>query len=300
MSKIIHYSLILLSLSLSDTKEIYLPSRPNRDGELPIIQLQQQQQQQQSEQQQHHPPSMLCQNIKPQHSVDIKQISGKWYGNEIIMHTQDLPGVYQYDSCVIVHINDVTEQMHDYNHHNYRVPAPTIMDSVSVTQPVDEYEPLHASVRYLRLIWNEKDLNIEYIFNYTMNRPGLWHNMGEQRGSMVALNQYTQFSGRIQVVNSINDHLVLTFCGSDMHHSIYTIVLSRNPDGLNSVVCSRKLIQTIRSIRNLLTRRGLYTESIRKVCETTSSSGHRKMITLLKLSSVGVLMRIFSMLQKCY
>uniref|UniRef100_A0A1A9VEA4 Lipocalin/cytosolic fatty-acid binding domain-containing protein n=1 Tax=Glossina austeni TaxID=7395 RepID=A0A1A9VEA4_GLOAU len=265
MFKIIHCSLMLLSLSLffimSDSKEMYLPSRLNREGELTVLQ-------QQSEQQQHHPPSMLCQNIKPQHSVDIKQISGKWYGNEIIIHTQDLPGVYQYHSCVIVYINDITEQS------------------------VDEYEPLHASVRYLRLIWSEKDLNIEYNFNYTMNRPGLWHNMGEQRGSMVALNQYTQFNGRVQVVNSINDHLVLTFCGSDMHHSIYTIVLSRNPEGLNSV--------TIRSIRNLLTRRGLYTESIRKVCESISSSGHRIIIPFLTLSTFGLLMRIYWMLRKFY
>ncbi|KAL9908677.1 uncharacterized protein ACN427_004224 isoform 1-T1 [Glossina fuscipes fuscipes] len=284
MFKIIYCSFILLSLSLSDSKEMYLPSRLNREGELTVLQ-------QQSEQQQHHPPSMLCQNIKPQHSVDIKQISGKWYGNEIIIHTQDLPGVYQYHSCVIVYINDITEQMHDYNYHNYR--APTTMDSASaVTQSVDEYEPLHASVRYLRLIWSEKDLNIEYNFNYTMNRPGLWHNMGEQRGSMVALNQYTQFNGRVQVVNSINDHLVLTFCGSDMHHSIYTIVLSRNPEGLNSV--------TIRSIRNLLTRRGLYTESIRKVCESISSSGHRIMIPFLTLSTFGLLKRIYWMLPKFY
>ncbi|KAI9586815.1 hypothetical protein GQX74_002662 [Glossina fuscipes] len=247
MFKIIYFSFILLSLSLSDSKEMYLPSRLNREGELTVLQ-------QQSEQQQHHPPSMLCQNIKPQHSVDIKQ-------------------------------------MHDYNYHNYR--APTTMDSASaVTQSVDEYEPLHASVRYLRLIWSEKDLNIEYNFNYTMNRPGLWHNMGEQRGSMVALNQYTQFNGRVQVVNSINDHLVLTFCGSDMHHSIYTIVLSRNPEGLNSV--------TIRSIRNLLTRRGLYTESIRKVCESISSSGHRIMIPFLTLSTFGLLKRIYWMLPKFY
>lgn len=58
---------MLLSLSLSDSKEMYLPSHLNREGELTVLQ-------QQSEQQQHHPPSMLCQNIKPQHSVDIKQV----------------------------------------------------------------------------------------------------------------------------------------------------------------------------------------------------------------------------------
>ena len=94
----------------------------------------------------------------------------------------------------------------------------------------------HLNTRYLRLIWSEKDDNIEYNFNYTMNHPGLWTNIGEQRGSMVALNKYSQFTGTVQVVKAVSDHLVLTFCSSDMHHSIYTVVLSREPQGLSQDV----------------------------------------------------------------
>lgn len=94
----------------------------------------------------------------------------------------------------------------------------------------------HLNTRYLRLVWSEKDDNIEYNFNYTMNHPGLWTNVGEQRGSMVALNKYSQFTGTVQVVKAVSDHLVLTFCSSDVHHSIYTIVLSREPQGLSQDV----------------------------------------------------------------
>lgn len=36
---------------------------------------------------------------------------GLWYGSEIIVHTQDFPGVYEYDSCVIIHLADVTDQV---------------------------------------------------------------------------------------------------------------------------------------------------------------------------------------------
>jgi len=36
---------------------------------------------------------------------------GLWYGSEIIVHTQDFPGTYEYDSCVIIHLADVTEQV---------------------------------------------------------------------------------------------------------------------------------------------------------------------------------------------
>lgn len=39
------------------------------------------------------------------------QIMGLWYGSEIIMHSQDFPGVYEYDSCVIIHLTDVTDQV---------------------------------------------------------------------------------------------------------------------------------------------------------------------------------------------
>lgn len=94
----------------------------------------------------------------------------------------------------------------------------------------------YSNTRYIRLIWSEKDDNIEYNFNYTMNHPGLWTNVGEQRGSMVALNKYNQFTGTVQVVKAVSDHLVLTFCSSELHHSIYTVVLSRDQQGLGQDV----------------------------------------------------------------
>ncbi|XP_065360000.1 uncharacterized protein LOC135953900 [Calliphora vicina] len=250
---------------------------------------------------QHHPPSMLCLNIKPQHSVDIKQITGNWYGNEIIMHTQDIPGVYRYDSCVMINLNDVTDQMRDYYQPtSYRrvdtmAAASTSSSSSSSSQSngQQQYDVTansrhsHLNTRYLRLIWSEKDDNIEYNFNYTMNHPGLWTNVGEQRGSMVALNKYSQFTGTVQVVKAVSDHLVLTFCSSDLHHSIYTIVLSREPQGLSQDI--------IRSIRNLLSRRGLYTESIRQVCMKSSAFTQRSSLStaLLLLVSICILRKLF-------
>lgn len=96
------------------------------------------------------------------------------------------------------------------------------------------------SARYLRLIWSESDNNLEYMFNYTERSPGLWINIGEQRGSLVALNSYKQFTGTVQVVKAVSDHLVLTFCGNDMTGSIYTLVLSRTEKGLSIEVCMQE------------------------------------------------------------
>ncbi|XP_073843816.1 uncharacterized protein [Musca autumnalis] len=260
-----------------DSYETYVPPRPGVHGGSDTTEIRQ-----------HHPPSMLCMNIKPQHSVDIKQITGEWHGNEIIMHTQDIPGVYRYDSCVTFYLNDVTDQMRDYYQPSRRRTESIHSSASSSSSSLEGHRDMGASTmahhysntRYLRLIWSEKDDNIEYNFNYTMNHPGLWTNVGEQRGSMVALNKYNQFTGTVQVVKAVSDHLVLTFCSSDIHHSIYTVVLSREPQRLNHNV--------IRSIRNLLSRRGLYTESIREVCVKNSASALNKSSSSTAASLLGM------------
>lgn len=43
--------------------------------------------------------------------ASLSQIMGLWYGSEIIIHSQDYPGVIEYDSCVIIHLTDVTQQV---------------------------------------------------------------------------------------------------------------------------------------------------------------------------------------------
>ncbi|XP_004526792.1 probable transcription-associated protein 1 [Ceratitis capitata] len=217
--------------------------------------------------------SLICMDIKPQHSVDIEQITGLWYGNEIIVHTQDIPGVYEYQSCVIIHLNDITEQMR--NHYSSSQYAQQYNQRRSQDQQQQQQQQQHqiqlhntynerSAPRYLRLIWSESDNNLEYMFNYTERSPGLWKNIAEQRGSLVALNPYKQFTGTVQVVKAVNDHLVLTFCGNDMASSIYTLVLSRTQKGLS--------LEELRSIRGLLSRRGLYTETIRKVCSSAATT----------------------------
>ncbi|SPP85383.1 uncharacterized protein LOC117586879 [Drosophila guanche] len=240
--------------------------------------------------------AMRCMNINPQNSVDLEQIMGLWYGSEIIVHSQDFPGVYEYDSCVIIHLADVTDQMvnslnnrgyggaggygspdYNRNQNNYgRTPTtPSYMGE-------DDYpnHQGHVKQNYLRLVWSERDNNLEYTFNYTTRTPGQWSNIGDQRGSLVTLNSYTQFTGTVQVVKAVNDHLVLTFCGNDVKSSIYTVVLSRNRLGLSA--------DELRSIRNLLSRRGLYTETIRKVCNGCGQLGGSIISMLLLLLLVWV------------
>ncbi|XP_030380271.1 uncharacterized protein LOC115628345 [Scaptodrosophila lebanonensis] len=240
--------------------------------------------------------ALRCMNINPQNSVDLEQIMGLWYGSEIILHSQDYPDVYKYDSCVIIHLADVTEQVRngfinnngynnrgygpDYNNrqqNNYRrtqygqTTTPQYLDNDDYLRQLSDADRM----RYLRLVWSERENNLEYTFNYTTNAPGHWSNVGDQRGTLVLLNSYTQFTGTVQVVKAVSDHLVLTFCGNDVKTSIYTVVLTRNRLGLSA--------DELRSIRNLLSRRGLYTENIRKVC---NGAGHLKGAFFLSLLSL--------------
>ncbi|EDW05269.2 uncharacterized protein Dmoj_GI16018 [Drosophila mojavensis] len=178
------------------------------------------------------------------------QIMGLWYGSEIIMHSQDFPGVYEYDSCVIIHLTDVTDQVQasynnnygyngyynnrQQNQNNYR----TLTSTPTYQEHDNEYNrrAQQQNMRYLRLVWSERDNNLEYTFNYTANAPNVWSNVGDQRGSLATLNSYTQFTGTVQVGKAVNDHLVLTFCGNDVKSSIYTVVLTRNRLGLSNEV----------------------------------------------------------------
>ncbi|EDW80141.2 uncharacterized protein Dwil_GK23676 [Drosophila willistoni] len=248
--------------------------------------------------------ALRCMNINPQNSVDLNQIMGLWYGSEVIVHTQDFPGVYEVDSCVIIYLSDVTDEVNgrsassnrgynnrDYNpsypaynpnQNNYR-PTSTTPQYVDTDDYLRRDEHIHPQ-RYLHLVWSERDKNVEYTFNYTAGTPGQWSNIGDQRGSLILHNSYTQFSGTVQVVKAVNDHLVLTFCGSDVKSSIYTVVLSRNRLGLTA--------DEIRSIRNLLSRRGLYTETIRKVCNSCSKLGAGGLITVFA-SLLLLLLRLY-------
>lgn len=150
------------------------------------------------------------------------------------------------------------------NGYGYRNPQQQYQNNYrrsSTTPPhVDIYDYEHRQqqqprerIRYLRLVWSERDNNLEYTFNYTTNAPGLWSNVGDQRGSLARLNAYSQFTGIVQVVKAVNDHLVLTFCGNDVKSSIYTVVLTRNRLGLSSDVSGKMSMRCTHFLLYLIT-----------------------------------------------
>lgn len=189
-----------------------------------------------------------CQLFPTQNSLNIHEMLGNWNGTEIITHTSSLPGTYYYDVCVLVQLADITEYM-------------------TVTTERSSYgsqrnQHRERSMRYLRLLWDEGDRNLEYTLKYSEENPGVWQNVGEQTGSMLNF-PYRQFNGNIQVAKAVNDHMVLTFCDTNVNNTFFTVVLTRSEQGLGNDV--------LRSIRSLLARRGLATEAVRKLCASSAT-----------------------------
>lgn len=54
-------------------------------------------------------------------------------------------------------------------------------------------------------------------------------------GTMLKLN-YGQFSGTVQVMKAVGNHMVLTFCESLPGSQLFSIVLSRKPNTLSADV----------------------------------------------------------------
>lgn len=129
-------------------------------------------------------------------------------------------------------------------------------------KPIPQY-------RYLKLVWDEMGKDLHYKLKYNESNQGLWISYKDQEGAISDLT-YTQFSGTVQVVKAVQNHLVLTFCNRKVNGSFFSVILARRLNALSE--------EDIRSNRNLLKRRGLSTSSIRKVCN--SGSG------LMQISSI--------------
>lgn len=69
--------------------------------------------------------------------------------------------------------------------------------------------------------------------------------------------QYSHFAGTIQVLKAVGNHLVLTFCHQLPKRQLYTIILSRQ------LTLDRL---EVHGVHNMLNRKGLKTNSVKKVC----------------------------------
>lgn len=110
-------------------------------------------------------------------------------------------------------------------------------------------------------------------------------------GTMLDL-PYSQFTGTVQVMKAVGNHLVLTFCETLPKSQMFTIILTRKPHLLSREVRPSKnvswlinltdfsfsYLKDVQSVRGLLRRRGLSVQSVRKVCRNSSLTAKSSVI----------------------
>lgn len=117
---------------------------------------------------------------------------------------------------------------------------------------------------YLRLIWDENGLDREVSVRYNQSRPGFWLATHPAGSASAADPSYQIFTGTLQVMKAVENHLVITFCQTFRSGELFSILLTRKPNTLTNEETHR--------IRSMLKRRGLNTASVRKVCASGASS----------------------------
>lgn len=239
--------------------------------------------------------AQYCTDLNPQTGLDIEQSMGLWYGSEVINHVGTEEGEMIYDTCVVIHLSDITNST-STSENPLREYGPEVRYGTSYgymgdrsrhdtdghrryqqQQQQHQYNYRQRQTRFLRLIWEEKDSSLEYTLRFNDSRPGFWVSSAPQSGSMIQ-KSYSHFTGTIQVLKAINTQLVLTFCQSLQDSQLFSVVLSRQPMGLSP--------EENQSIRNLLRRRNLSTVSVRKVCYNGSD----------RRAPLGILTSIFLLL----
>ncbi|CRL04205.1 CLUMA_CG017302, isoform A [Clunio marinus] len=228
--------------------------------------------------------SLSCNDLNPQTHLDFSMLMGLWYGAEIITHHEENAYETLYESCVVVHLSqDRGGEPDAFDYVNYD------QSSYNNMKNNNNYNNMHTSDRRLRLVWDERGKTLEYSLRVNRARNGFWISSGAQKdrkqlGTMLDL-PYNQFTGTVQVMKAVGNHLVLTFCETLPTNQIFTIVLTRKPHLL-----SRDELQPIRS---LLRRRGLSVQSVRKVCKNSASSIAVGILTIITSSIFSLLSRKF-------
>lgn len=206
---------------------------------------------------------------------------GIWYGAEVITH-QDGPHMEQiYDTCVVLHLAEVTDdhtssdpymsrdREHGYQNNHYN----------------NNNRFLRDQLRYLQLTWDERGASLEYLLKFNYTRTGHWESARPQKGQLSDRN-YKQFTGTVQVMKAVGNHLVLTFCQTAPNNQMFSIILSRRRNMLT--------YDEIQSIKKMLNYRNLPISSVRRVCLNGAASLYNSKtgILLLFAALYGILRTI--------
>lgn len=184
-------------------------------------------------------------------NMNIKTVLGKWKALELYLHLSK-EGVNRYYTCPEVTIWE-TEKF------------PTTTFGPSTENQLFHVQHINArfrqEFRHLRLLWDEAGNTIEYSLYFKNDSAGYWQIFANQNGTLTNRRKYQQFSGTIQVLKAVNDHLVLNFCqegGNGRSPLLFSVLFTREPGHME--------IWELDSVHAMLQNKKLSIASRRMVC----------------------------------
>ncbi|CAH2068834.1 unnamed protein product, partial [Iphiclides podalirius] len=196
-----------------------------------------------------------CVNRSPQTGIWVEHLTGMWTVMgvwkvaELYMHLSK-EGVITYNSCPIITIweTDVIPRS---------TFGPSTENQLFHVQHINA--KFRQEFRHLRLLWNEAGQTIEYALYFRNDSAGYWQVFDGQNGTLTNRPSYQQFSGTVQVLKAVNDHLLLNFCQEGTVSSpaqLYSVLFSRDPgrmprwerDSVHTLLQNKKLSVASRRI----------------------------------------------------
>lgn len=198
-----------------------------------------------------HNVTITCLGKNDLPDIDIKNVTGKWKTLELYLHLSK-EGVHKYNSCPIITIWE-TDQI------------PTSTFGPSTENQLFHVQHINAKFRqqfrHLRLLWDEGGQTTEYALYFRNESAGYWQVFDGQNGTMTTNPHYQQFSGTVQVLKAVNDHLVLNFCQEPKNGrpaQLYSVLFSRDPGMMAR--------WEVESVHTMLQNKKLSVASRRMVC----------------------------------
>ncbi|XP_050673391.1 uncharacterized protein LOC126971237 isoform X2 [Leptidea sinapis] len=204
-----------------------------------------------------------CVNRTPQNGIWIESLTGMWYGVEFIQHLAGDSRVDYARSCIVIHISEPNDR-------------PSTENQLYHVQAISA--KFRQEYRHLRLLWDEAGQTIEYALYFRNDSAGYWQAFDVQNGTLTVRPSYKQFTGTVQVLKAVNDHLVLNFCQEATVSSpaqLYSVLFSREPGQMAR--------WEIDSVHSMLQNKKLSVASRRMVCGNNAA---RNVVSVLSLLSI--------------
>ncbi|CAH2268748.1 uncharacterized protein LOC120623409 isoform X2 [Pararge aegeria] len=207
---------------------------------------------------------VTCDRDHEYDSLDIRDVTGKWRAVELYMHLSK-EGVKRYETCPKITVWETDEIPHTTTF------GPSTENQLYHVQSImAKFNQQH---RHLRLLWDENGHMTEYSLFFRNESAGYWETFDKQNGSLAARPHYQQFTGTVQVLKAVKDHLVLNFCQAASNGApaqLYSVLFSREPGPMPQ--------WAITAVHNLLQTKNLSIASRRMVC---GNGADKPMLSLL-------------------